>query len=112
MGIVKIFDLCRENDMPEPKYEEYSGGIEITFRFKEPIAITKTIMPVKQQLSARQEAILMLIKKNGAMGIQKIMLELEQPPSQRMVKKDLNYLKEIGLLDLKGSARATLWRLK
>lgn len=27
-GIIKIFDLCRANDIPKPEYEQYSGGVE------------------------------------------------------------------------------------
>jgi ATP-dependent DNA helicase RecG len=112
-GIARIFDLCRESDIPEPKYEQYSGGTEIIFKFKEPIAITYVQKgAVKQNLSSRQQAILALIKEHGAISIQRIMSGLIEPPSQRMVKKDLNYLKEIGLVELKGSARTAVWQLK
>jgi ATP-dependent DNA helicase RecG len=111
-GVVKIFDLCRENDIPEPEYQEYSGGIEVTFKFKEHIGITRKTALTQHQLNARQEAILQLIKKHGAIGVKKIMFELVDPPSQRMVSKDLNFLRETGLIELRGHTKTALWSLK
>jgi ATP-dependent DNA helicase RecG len=109
-GTIKIFDLCRENNVPEPLYKEYSGGIEIIFKFKEPIALSQQAS--KPALKARQEVILALIKKYKSISIQQLMSELVNPPSPRMVRKDLNYLKELGLIELKGSARNTFWTLR
>jgi len=113
-GTVKIFNLCREHDVPEPMYEEYSGGVEITFRFKEPIAFTsgRQVAPAKRSLNARQEIILELIKKHIAIGTDRIISELPNPPSLRMIQKDLNRLRALGLIELKGSARDSLWTLK
>ena len=111
-GVIKIFDLCRENDMPEPSYEEYSGGVEITFRFKEPIALTRKIIPDEQPMNTRQKEILAIIEKHGSIGIKTIMLHLVNPPSQRMVGRDLDFLREMGLVDLKGHTKTALWHLK
>lgn len=36
------------------------------------------------------------------------MSELENPPSSRMIKKDLVYLKECGLIELKGVAKLSM----
>jgi ATP-dependent DNA helicase RecG len=110
-GIIKIFDLCRENDIPAPKYEEYSGGIEITFRFKDSIAVTRIEKKV-EQLSTRQEEILAVIKQHGAITLKKLSDELENPPSERMIRKELNALKKQGVIGLQGSARSTVWTLK
>lgn len=36
-GTTKILALCQKNNVPEPVFEEYSQGLSVTFRFKEPI---------------------------------------------------------------------------
>ncbi len=109
-GINKIYDLCHEEGVPEPVYEEYSGGVEIIFKFRELIAITS--LPLKQPLSIRQEEILKIIKKLGGVSPKLLIDKLDNPPSERMIRNDLNYLKKCGLIDIKGSARSTLWVLK
>lgn len=114
-GTVKIFDLCRENDVPEPQYQEYSGGIEITFRFREPIAITAqpaVISKSKEALTPRQREILALLEKHTALGTEQIGSMLLNPPSQRMIQKDLKNLKLAGYVETTGTARGTLWVLK
>lgn len=111
-GVTKIFDLCRENAMPEPSYEEYSGGVEITFRFKELIGMTRKTILEEKPMSARQKEILAIIEKQGSIGIKTIMLHLTSPPSQRMVRKDLDFLREKGLIYLKGHTRTALWQVK
>ena len=34
---------------------------------------------------------------------------LKNPPSNRMIRKDLKHLKEQGLIDMKGTARNSVW---
>jgi ATP-dependent DNA helicase RecG len=112
IGTLRMIDDCKKLGVPEPTFEEYSSGFAVIFGFKEVMGTKSSSKTDKKALSARQEAILALVKQHGAIGIQKIMSELLEPPSQRMVRKDLNYLKDIGVLELKGSARAALWQIK
>lgn len=112
IGTLRMIEDCKKLGVPTPKFEEYSSGFAVVFRFKEAMGTMPLLKTTKKALSARQEAILTLVKQHGAIGIQKIMSELVEPPSQRMVKKDLSYLKKIGLLELKGSARTALWQIK
>lgn len=109
-GISRIFDLCRESNIPDPEYEQYSGGTGIIFKFNEPIAITYVKKAAaKQNLSSRQEAMLEIIKKHRSVGMEQIISELINPPSRRMIQKDLNKLKELGEIRLEGSARNSKW---
>lgn len=108
-----MIELCREQGLSEPVFEEYSGGLAVVFRFKEHISAVhqKTILD-NPMLTPRQEEILCILKKHGAVGIKQFMTQLTDPPSQRMVGKDLNHLKELGLIEFSGSARNILWRIK
>lgn len=112
MGISKIFELCREADVPEPSYEQYSGGVEISFKFKESIDVVNNVVNEIPALSIRQEQILSIIKRHESAGTREILEELENPPSQRMIQKDLKLLKELGLVDSTGVAKKTLWIFK
>ncbi len=36
-GTTKMIELCHELKLPEPNFEEYSGGLAVIFRFKSPL---------------------------------------------------------------------------
>lgn len=110
-GIGKMFLLCKEANLPEPKFEEYAGGFEVTFKFAEPISMPVRKTQVKVELSPRQQEILAVIKKYHTANIQQIIQNLKAPPSRTMVKRDLDYMKKNGFISLKGSARNAVWIL-
>ncbi len=111
-GTNKMLDLCRTNEVPEPEFEEYSSGFSVTFKFREPLSIKLPASVGMPHLNARQETILEIIKSHQSASIQQIIKELNDPPSQRMIQKDLRYLKEQGLVDLKGAGKKVVWILK
>lgn len=110
-GIGKMFLLCKEANLPEPKFEEYASGFEVTFKFAEPISMPVRKTQVKVELSLRQQEILVIIKKYHTANIQQIIQNLKKPPSRTMVKRDLDYMKKNGFINLKGSARNAVWIL-
>jgi ATP-dependent DNA helicase RecG len=107
-----MIDLCKEDGLPEPYFEVHSGELCVTFKFKVPIGTIQKSVIFKQQLTTRQEAILSIIKEHGSISLKQLADELENPPSERMIRNDLNLLKQYGLVDIKGSARSSLWVLK
>lgn len=111
-GTNKMIDLCKEDDIPEPEFEEEYEGLSVVFKFKEPIGTILTTKAKKPTLSIREERILELIKKEGRMSIQKIVTALENPPSQRMIRKDLNNIRKQGMIALQGHGRNALWIIK
>lgn len=113
-GIVKIFDLCRENNVPEPEYQEYSGGVEITFRFKEPIGFSKQQLEtsvLENQLSERHQTILKILSMGSKMTVTQIAEKLKNAPSRRTIGDDLAYLKKLDLVALEGVGRGSMWHL-
>jgi ATP-dependent DNA helicase RecG len=108
-GINKMVADCCADNVPEPEFSEYSSGVSITFRFKEPIS-TRTAAITRPVLKPRHEFILGFINAYPeGVNIQQIIAGLPNPPSQRMLQKDLKYLKEQGLIISKGSARSSIW---
>ena len=110
-GTTKMVELCKRSDIPEPEFAEYSGGFSVTFRFKESISTTYKISKQPFSLSIRQEAVVALLKKHTAMSLEQIASGLEKPPSRRMLQKELNQLRQLGLVKLKGAARSSVWLL-
>lgn len=112
IGTNKIIDLCKENDIPEPYFEKRSGGISVTFKFQDPIGTMRKKKPIYSLLSMRQKEILSVIKNYRIATIQQIIQGLKNPPSQRMIQRDLHFLREEGLIDLKGTSKKATWVLK
>lgn len=112
-GISKMFAFCKEANLPEPKFKEYFGGFEVTFSFAKPISVSiNKDSKTTSNLSYRQQEILEIIKKYHICNIQQIIQQLKTPPSRTTVKKDLDYMKKNGLVDLKGTTRNAVWVLK
>ncbi|MCE3237279.1 MAG: putative transcriptional regulator [Gammaproteobacteria bacterium] len=114
-GIIKIFDLCRANDMPDPEYEQYSGGVEIRFKFKESIGTSKKPellflgLPSEYLVSMRQQNILKILMAGTRMTVGEITKNMKNPPSRRTIGDDLSSLKELGLVKLEGIGRGAKW---
>ncbi len=113
-GITTMLRLCREHDVPAPVFGEDTGGFSITFQFKTPIGAISELSgsPEQIELTVRQKEIIEILTKQGALGTKKIITELTDPPSERMVRKDLNLLKEKGIIELEGNTRTAIWKYK
>lgn len=104
---------CQADKVPEPQFGEYSSGISVTFRFREPIGVSEAItLNSSFRLNSRQEAILNILNTYDGLTVQQIINILPSPPSQRMLQKDLKNLKEQDMIRMKGSARGSVWLLK
>lgn len=107
-GTIKMIELCRKNNLPEPVFEEYSSGFSVTFQYKS--LIGKESLSIEEDLKPRQQTILSLIKYYDGLSANMIMKYLDNPPSLRMIRKDLNTLRELGLIQLEGYGRSALWK--
>jgi ATP-dependent DNA helicase RecG len=123
-GIVKMFEQCREHGIPDPIFEQYSGGVSVQFIFeeligphagaknaKDPINKNIPVASAIESLSRRQLEILKILSGTEEMKSSEIMDQLLEPPAQRTLKKDLLELKKLGLINFRGQARATTWFL-
>ncbi len=110
-GTNKMIQLCQQDGIPDPVFETYTGGLSVVFKFSETIGISSK-QALTVSLSDRQKIILEMIKKHSGIGFQQIIAGIKNPPSERMVRKDLQHLKEAGLIELSGHAKTAVWRAR
>ena len=111
-GTIKMLDLCKEHGVPEPEFEEYSGGFSVTFKFKNPISVyvkTQLVESSQRGITSRQKQILAILSKHGKMALREIRAFLENPPADRTIRDDLAQLKNLGLIDSEGMGRGARW---
>jgi ATP-dependent DNA helicase RecG len=111
-GTIKMLDLCKEHGVPEPEFEEYSGGFSVTFKFKNPIGVDAKmplIEPSQREITSRQKQILAILSQQGKMALREIRAFLESPPADRTIRDDLAQLKNLGFIDSEGMGRGARW---
>jgi ATP-dependent DNA helicase RecG len=111
-GTIKMLDLCNEQGVPEPEFEEYSDGFSVTFKFKNPIGTsskTELIESSQWKISSRQKQILTILSQQGRIALRDIRGFLENPPADRTIRDDLAQLKKLGLVDSEGMGRGARW---
>lgn len=109
-GTNRMIRLCKEDGLPAPVFKEDSGGISVIFKFKTSIGAATSSPANITSLSERQEILLKIIKEHGEVSMDQIVSKLENPPSRRMLQKDLNQLKDKGKIELQGSGRGAAWK--
>lgn len=107
-GINKMISMCKDENIPEPKFEEYSNGFAVIFKFAEPIGVS-SINTKDIALDARQNEILAIIEKHGAASLKLINSELVSTLPKSTLQKELKKLKQLGLIDLRGSTNKAEW---
>lgn len=114
-GTNKMVTLCKEEGLPEPEFELRSGGLAVTFKFKE--VIGKVIREehddsslVKEaDLTPRQHEIMTVLASGIALSAAMIGQQLNQPPAARTLRDDLVALKKLGLIDSRGRGSNAVW---
>ena len=81
-GTTKMIKLCKEHGIPEPVFDEYSGGFSVVFKFKELIGshIPQPSEMIFNKLTKRQKEIFALIKEHHAISSADILNRLDNPP--------------------------------
>jgi len=112
-GTTKMVDLCKEDAIPAPEFSERTGGLVVTFKFKEPIGVTTRQTAIDRlSLSVRQEEILHILQDKKTLSANEIFSKLKEPPSLRTVKTDLSALQKFGLIEQQGRGPSTVWKIK
>lgn len=103
---------CQENGTPEPEFQEYSGGLAVLFRFKEPMGEARVFFPERRALNSRQEKIIAILAEGKALSVNAVFNRLDDVASLRTIKADLASLKKLGLVEQVGKGRAAEWKIK
>jgi ATP-dependent DNA helicase RecG len=107
-GTNKMIALCKEAGLTKPEFSVRTGGLSVVFNFATPI-IPGIQIKIDSGLTSRQREIISIIKKNKQANIQCIISTLENPPTKRMIQKDLFKLKALNIINCEGKSRATMW---
>jgi len=118
-GTNKMVELCRESNLPEPIFEEYSGGFSVCFRFRsiptifvEGEAEEKMILDFLKQFNRLERIYAVMDSENAqsAAEIRELLFkEFNESIAERTLRKDLALLKKKGLINSSGQARARRW---
>lgn len=115
-GTNKMIDLCKEDGIPEPEFAERTGGLVVTFKFKNPIGTTSEKndnLAFYEELNTRQKMMLEYIGKVKKASTQQIFdyltLKTDAIVARKTIVRDLNYLKSLGLVDSQGQTRKLVW---
>lgn len=108
-GTNRMIAACKNEGLPTPTFKESFGGILVTFKFKSHIKAGADAVKIDVVLTKRQQDLLEIIKAHGKIGIEQIMIELQETVPKRTLQKDLNDLKEMGLIALEGIGRGASW---
>ncbi|MCD8524511.1 MAG: transcriptional regulator [Gammaproteobacteria bacterium] len=114
-GTNKMIALCKQDELPEPEFEEHTGGFSVILKFKTPMRSDFSSKPTFSEhtlLSERQKKIVQIFQQYGAINTQMLLSKLEHSVSQRTLQNDLRFLKEQQILTSRGASRKTVWSLK
>lgn len=99
------FDIYSELD-PEPVF--HTDGM-FTVIFERPQKDIKGTRQSSKTLSERQTRIVQMMNKNDKVTYEEIIAELQLSPTT--LNKDIQFLKELGVIERVGSARNGKWRV-
>lgn len=108
-GTTKMINLCREHGLSEPVFTEYSNGFSVVFKFGTAAINHTEPVTAKRLLNARQQEILKIIQHHGSITLLNLKAYLDDSRSTRMIRKDLNILREASLVRLEGHGKNAIW---
>jgi ATP-dependent DNA helicase RecG len=111
-GYKRMVEACEKGGYPEPKWEELSSAMRVTF-YPHPISRTeKESQATHTPESERKDLILSFFKDGKSLPFREIYVRLAPLDiSERMLRYDLAHLKKEGLLISEGKGRATQWKI-
>jgi ATP-dependent DNA helicase RecG len=107
-GTTKMIDICKADDIPAPEFEEYSGGLSVTFAM-EPARATTKVEEAFGPLTAIQQEIIEILTTQGSLSPSHIITKLKAPIPERTLRYHLLTLKKLGIVGTHGHTKATRW---
>lgn len=108
-GTLAMINLCKEHGVSEPTFEEYSGGFSVTFPFKKLIERPMPSDNILDKFTPRQKEIIDLLENNGPLGFKDMKLHFEESITERTLMRELKYLTENKVLEVRGQTNARIW---
>jgi len=110
-GIYRIQELCRQYGIVEPVFKEVSNGFQVTI-FKEKLnePVNEPVNePANEPANNRQKEIISLIHQNHSISINELSKICKV--GRETIKRDLNKLKQMNLIQRIGPDKGGYWQI-
>ena len=107
-GTQLIVELCVRAGHPEPEFIEQAGSVGVRFVPSDYIAPHR----VMHNLTDRQRKVLQLLAQQQALPLKDLRARLDNAPSERALQRDLEQLRQFGLVDAGGRGRGARYWLR
>lgn len=104
-GTLKMIDLCRQANLPEPTFENTRFETIVRFNHGRSLARDR----VERSLTPNQATLLALLRAHGPMTLREMLSRLDDPLPERTVQDSLQRLRVLGLVSLSGTRRSARW---
>lgn len=113
-GTLRIIALCKELEIPEPQFLQHTGGFCITFKFRNDLQEKRVpkVFVLQDHLADRRARIISILK-NAPKGlpIREILKYFNEEISLATLKRELEQLRQIRIVEIQGKGRGTVWKL-
>lgn len=106
-GTIKIIELTEQAGLISPEFEVRGGEVVVRFYpqgYVPPTRVSRDLSPLQQELLSVLAAI-------GPAAISEVQASLPSPTPQSTVRDNLQMLRQLGLVQLRGWARGARWSL-
>ena len=100
-------EIAAESKLPAPEIEDSGGAVTVRFRPRRYVPPER----VQRNVTDRQRAILALLEAADGLPLREIASRLEDAPTVRQVRLDLDMLRVLDLVVSSGRGRGARWRL-
>jgi len=110
----QIITICKKLEDPEPDFCTDNYGFKVIFRFPEYITPGKTsdkseLSDLNNLTSRQQEIFIILLSEPEALKTNTILEQMKEKISRNTLLRELNNLKNLGLIASRGKARKMEW---
>jgi len=107
-GTLKMIEWTEQAGLPPPEFEASANDMLVRFRPTAYVAPQR----VSHNLSSLQRDLLQVLARTGPIALRQILAELSLSNSKRTIQDNLQALRSLELVELKGSGWASKWQLK
>jgi ATP-dependent DNA helicase RecG len=106
-GTLKMAEATEQAGLPPPEFEERGGEVVVRFRPTQYVAPSRTT----HDLTPLQRDLLQALGDGGPMALSQIMDTINPDVTERTIRRNLNTLRDLDMVDLSGHGRGARWHL-
>jgi ATP-dependent DNA helicase RecG len=107
-GTLKMAELTRQAGLPAPEIEASAREVIVRFRPSDYVPPSR----VGHDLSLLQQQLLQLLARIGPSSLSSILSQFPSGTSRRTIQDNLQFLRNLGQVEVRGTGRWTRWGLR